>query len=309
MKRFLAHRARAALLLVLLGLPFASYAKLNVVATTPDLGAIAREVGGDLVAITILAKPTEDPHFVDAKPNFIVKLNHADALIEGGAELEAGWLGPLLDSARNPKIASGAPGHISCSQGIPLLEVPAALDRSKGDLHAMGNPHFLVDPELAIQVAHTIADAFANLDPASAAVYRSNQDRFTHQLQEKLAAWKIALSPYNGRSLAAFHNTWPYFGKRFELKIEVFLEPKPGIPPTPSHLAETINTIKSTKIPAIIVEPYQNRRTAESVAAKTGVKVLDFAQYPGGIKNAGSSYIELMDCIVSSLVKTFSEKP
>src|ERR1041384_5330181 len=132
--------------LVLTVLATQAHAKLNVVVTTPDLAAIAKEIGDDKVEITTLAKPTEDPHFVDARPSFIVKLNRADLHIEGGAELEIGWLPALLDQARNPKLAPGAPDHIACSQGIALLEIPSTLDRSRGDIHAAGNPHYLVDP-------------------------------------------------------------------------------------------------------------------------------------------------------------------
>src|SRR5438094_3543375 len=141
----------------LTAVPVPAPAKLNVVASTPDLASIAKEIGGEHIDITTLAKPTEDPHFVDAKPSFIVKLNRADVLIEGGAELEIGWLPALLDQSRNPKLAPGAPGHIACAQGVQLLEVPSTLDRSKGDIHAAGNPHYLVDPLNAKIVAQRIA--------------------------------------------------------------------------------------------------------------------------------------------------------
>src|SRR6266404_8699920 len=150
--------------LALTALPVTSYAKLNVVATTPDLASIAKEIGGERIDVTTLAKPTEDPHFVDAKPSFIVKLNHADLLIEGGAELEIGWLPALLDQSRNPKIAPGAPGHVACAQGIHLLEVPSTLDRSLGDIHAAGNPHYTVDPANAAIIAQHLANALSALD-------------------------------------------------------------------------------------------------------------------------------------------------
>src|SRR6266480_5434738 len=135
-------------------------AQLRVVATTPDLASVAREIGGDRVNVVALAKPTEDPHFVDAKPSFIVTLNRADALIEGGAELELGWLPPLLENARNGKIAAGAPGHVVASEGIRLLEIPTSFDRSKGDIHSLGNPHFMIDPAAAKVVARNIATHF-----------------------------------------------------------------------------------------------------------------------------------------------------
>src|SRR6266850_6300686 len=159
--------------LALGALPIGAQAKLNVVATTPDLASIAKEIGGDHIDITTLAKPTEDPHFVDAKPSFIVKLNRADVLIEGGAELEIGWLPALLDQSRNSKLAPGGPGHVACAQGVQLLEVPSTLDRSKGDIHAAGNPHFMVDPVNAKIAAQHIADAFCAQDQKSCDVYRA----------------------------------------------------------------------------------------------------------------------------------------
>src|SRR5213593_4363179 len=157
-------------------------AKLNVVATTADFAAIAREIGGAQIELTTLAKPTEDPHFVDAKPSFIVKLNRADVLIEGGAELEIGWLPALLDQSRNTKLAPGAAGHVACAQGVQLLEVPSTLDRSKGDIHAAGNPHYLVDPVNAKIVAQRIADAFCAQDGKSCDACRANLKKFTDAL-------------------------------------------------------------------------------------------------------------------------------
>src|SRR5689334_19455103 len=159
---------------VLTAAAWTAQAKLNVVATTPEFGAIAKAIGGDAVDVVTLARPTEDPHFVDAKPSFIVKLNHADALIEGGAELEVGWLPALLDQSRNSKIAPGAPGHIACAQGIRLLEIPSTLDRSRGDIHAAGNPHYLMDPMNSKIVAQHIADAFSALDEKSSPAFRAN---------------------------------------------------------------------------------------------------------------------------------------
>src|SRR6516225_131030 len=206
-------------------------ARLNVVATTPDLTAIAREIGGDHITLTTLAKPTEDPHFVDAKPSFIVKLNHADVLIEGGAELEIGWLPALLDQARNTRIASGAPGHVSCAKNVQLLDVPATLDRSKGDIHAAGNPHYIVDPVNAKLAAEAITEAFCAQDEKGSATFRANLKKFSESLDAKLAEWQQSLAPYRGQQLVAYHDSWPYFGRRFGLKIDLFLEPKPGIPP------------------------------------------------------------------------------
>jgi zinc/manganese transport system substrate-binding protein len=277
-------------------------AKLNVVATTADLGAIAREIGGDQITLTTLAKPTEDPHFVDAKPSFIVKLNRADVVVEGGAELEIGWLPALLDQARNQKIVAGAPGHVNCAQGVQLLDVPATLDRSRGDIHAAGNPHFAISPSNGKIVAQNIAAAFAENDPANAGVYRANLKAFTTALDAKLVAWRQKLAPFKGRGVVAYHDSWPYFAQEFGLKIDLFLEPKPGIPPTPSHLAEVIMRMKEQHVRVIIVDAYLNRRTAETVARETGATVVPVTQFPGGIKGTEGGYIQLVDQLVNSLV-------
>jgi len=211
--------------------PFLSVAKLNVVVTTPDLASVAKEIAGDAAEITTLAKPTEDPHFVDAKPSFIVKLNRADALIEGGAELEIGWLPALLDQSRNSKLASGAAAHIGCSQGVQLQEIPSTLDRSKGDIHAAGNPHYMVDPVNARIAAQHIADSFCALDAKDCATYKANLKRFLDALDAKMTEWQRKLEPFKGQQVTAYHNSWLYFGERFGLKIDLFLEPKPGVPP------------------------------------------------------------------------------
>lgn len=275
-------------------------AKLNVVATLPDYAALAREIGGDNVDVTVLAKPTEDPHFVDARPSFVVKLREADVLIDGGAELEVGWLPPLLQNARNPKIEVGQPGRVQASQGIRLMEVPAALSRAAGDVHAMGNPHFMVDPIIAKAVAQHIASALATADSSHAADYQANEKKFETTINTKLQEWGAKLLPYRGQSVVAYHDSWPYFAHRFGFNIDVFLEPKPGIPPSPSHLAEVIAQIKAQKIRAIIVEPYHNRKIAEKVGESTGAKVVDFAQFPGALPDT-DTYIKLIDTLVNNL--------
>lgn len=285
----------------------AARAKLEVVATTPDFGSIAAEIGRGHASVTTLAKPTEDPHFVDAKPSFIVKLNRADAVVEGGAELEIGWLPALLDQSRNPRLALGAPGRISCSQEISLLQIPASLDRSRGDIHAAGNPHFMTDPLNAKIVAEHIANAFCQLDPKSCDGYRTNLKKFAAALESKSAEWEKVLAPFKDQRIVAYHDTWPYFARRFGLNIDLFLEPKPGIPPTPVHLAEVVSRMKAGHIHVILVEPYQNRKTAEAVAADTGATVVDVAQFPGGVKATDNGYIELMDYLVNSVGKALSE--
>ena len=285
-------------------------AKLNVVATTADLGALARAIGGDHIRITSLGRPTEDVHFVDARPSFIRLLNQADVLIEGGAELEAGWLPPLLNSARNPKIQSTAPGHILALQGIRLLEVPTRpVDRAQGDVHATGNPHFLMDPANARIVAAHISDSFCQIDPASCEAYRVNLKQFTEALDARLVAWEKVLEPFKGQHAVSYHNSWPYFSERFGIKVDVFLEPKPGIPPTPAHLAKVITQMKEQKIRLIFVEPSLNRRTAETVARATGATLVDVSLFPGGIKGTEGDYLKLFDAITDALARALSEPP
>jgi zinc/manganese transport system substrate-binding protein len=275
-------------------------AKLNVVATLPDFGSVAREIGGDRVEVTILAKPTEDPHFVDARPSFVVALRNADILIEGGAELEIGWLPPLLQNARNPKLEVGKPGRVVASQGIRLMNVPANVTRAAGDVHALGNPHFMTDPIIAKAVAQHIAQSFSTVDSANTASYDANYKKFEATVNAKLQEWGAAMLPFKGQHVVAYHDSWPYFARRFGVNIDIFLEPKPGIPPSPSHLAEVIGQMKAQKIKAIIVEPFQDKKVAEKVASSTGANVVEFAQFPGGISGT-DTYVKLIDTLVARL--------
>ena len=287
----------------LLAPPMTVRAAMKVVATTPDLGTIASTIGGDLVHVDSLAKTTEDVHFVDPKPSYVVKLAHADMLIEGGAELEVGWLPPLLEGARNAKLDAGQPGRVACAEGLPLLEVPSARDRAKGDIHALGNPHFMVDPENGRHAAQRICAALCEIDPTHKQAYEERYQSFTNRLDQRLVVWRQTLAPFVGRRMVSFHNAWPYFARSFGLKIDLFLEPKPGIPPTPAHLEEVVNHMKAERIGVILVEPFQNRKTAETIAGRTGAVLVDFTQYPGGVKGSGPGYIELMDYLVETLAK------
>jgi zinc/manganese transport system substrate-binding protein len=236
----------------------------------------------------------------------ILKLNRADVVIEGGAELEIGWLPRLLDEARNTKLAAGAAGHVLCSQGVALKEIPSTLDRSKGDIHAAGNPHYVVDPANAKIVAQNITEAFCALDQKTAAAYRANLQKFNGALDAKLVEWQKKLEPFKGQQVVAYHNSWLYFGDRFGLNIDLFLEPKPGVPPTPRHLAEVILKMKQDKVHVILVDPYLDRRTAETVAAKTDATVVDVAQFPGGVKGTEGGYITLIDYLVNSVAKALA---
>ncbi|MEO7239149.1 MAG: metal ABC transporter substrate-binding protein [Gemmatimonadales bacterium] len=297
----------AAALFALPGLGSSSSKKLTVVATTPDLASLAKVIGGDAVEVKALAKPTEDPHYVDAKPSHIVTLNRADVLIEGGAELELGWLPPLLESARNDKIAAGAPGRIVASQGIRMLEVPTTFDRSKGDVHPFGNPHFLLDPLNVKLIVAQMAEHFALVDPKAADLFKTNLRTFDAALDLKLAAWQKQLAPYRGAKIVTYHQDFVYLAKRFNLDVVATLEPKPGISPSPAHLAKVIATMKAANARVILVQPYQNRRTAETVARQTGAVVLDIGQQPGALKNT-DTYFALMDYMVGTLATALREQ-
>ncbi|MBA2742748.1 MAG: zinc ABC transporter substrate-binding protein [Chthoniobacterales bacterium] len=275
-------------------------AKLNVVTTLPDLGALAREIGGDKVDVSTMAKPTEDPHFVDARPSFVVQLRSADVLIDGGAELELGWLPPLLQNARNARLEVGQPGRVQASQGVRLMNVPANISRAAGDVHALGNPHFAIDPIIAKTIAQHIAQSFSAVDAANAATYDVNYKKFEATINARLQQWGAAMLPLKGQHVVAYHDSWPYFAHRFGVEIDVFLEPKPGIPPSPAHLAEVIGQIKAQKIKAIIVEPFHDRKIAEKVASSSGAKVVEFAQYPGGLPGT-DTYVQLIDKLVANL--------
>jgi ABC-type Zn uptake system ZnuABC Zn-binding protein ZnuA len=230
-----------------------------------------------------------------------VTLNRADALIEGGAELELGWLPPLLENSRNRKIAAGAPGRIVASEGVKMLEVPTSFDRSKGDVHSLGNPHFLVDPVDAKIVAKNIADHFSRVDPRSASMYAANLAKFNSTVDARAAQWASALAPYRGAKLVTYHKDFLYFATRFGLSIVDELEPKPGIAPSPAHLASVIGTMKSQGVKVVLVQPYQNRRTAETVARQTGATVLDMPEQPGARSNT-PTYFTMMDNLVNTLV-------
>jgi len=277
-----------------------SEAKLNVVATLPDFGSLAREIGGDKIDIVVLAKATEDPHFVDARPSFVVSMRNADVLIDGGAELEIGWLPPLLQNARNPKIEIGKPGRVQASAGVRLMNVPTNVTRAAGDVHALGNPHFMTDPIIAKAVAQHIAQSFSAVDPANAASYDANYKKFEAAINAKLQEWGAAMLPFKGQNVVAYHDSWVYFAHRFGVNIDIFLEPKPGIPPSPSHLTEVIARMKAQKIKAIIVEPFHDRRIAEKAASATGAKVVEFSQFPGALRGT-DSYVKLIDTLVSRL--------
>lgn len=300
-------RPFTALLVAIVAGPSSSYAadKLKVVATTADFAAVARAVGGDDVEVTALARPTEDPHFVDAKPSFIRVVNQADVLIEGGASLEAGWLPPILDSARNPKISAGSPGRVVAAQGIALLEVPTELDRSMGDVHPQGNPHFMLDPVAAKTVGQSVATAFCAVDHSRCATYQEGLNRFRAAIDAKLLAWQATLAPFKGTKVVTYHKDFDYFSERFGLEVIGTLEPKPGIPPSPTHLTELIPKMRAEHVRLILIEPYRERNNPDFVAENTGARVLVLPAMPDAKDTP--DYIALIDSDVRQLAAALGE--
>ena len=283
-------------------------AKLRVVTSLQDFAAIADAVGGDRVETFALAKGYQDPHFVDAKPSFILKLSRADLLVAAGLELEIGYLPPLIDQSRNDKIHPGNVAYLDASTGCDILQKPTeVVTRAMGDVHPYGNPHYWTDPENGRAIARAIAAKLAELDPAGAATYRANLAAFEAKLTDKEREWDAAMAPYAGTKVVTFHESWPNFAKRFKLDLVGTVEPKPGIPPSPSHTLEIINLITADKVPVILVEPYFDLKTPKYIADKTGATVVTFYPSVGGIPEI-RDYFSLFDYDVSAFVKAMKGK-
>lgn len=280
--------------------------KVSVVTTLPDLAWIAETVGGDRVDAFAIATGYQDPHFVDPKPSYIVKLSRADMFVTVGLDLEAGWVPPLLNSARNDKILKGAPGYVDASVNIPLLEVPTSVSREQGDIHAYGNPHYWMDPENGKIIARNIRDGLVRLRPQDAAYFDANLQKFETELSEHIKGWEEKMSPFKNTKVIAYHNQWPYFEQHIGLDIVDFLEPKPGIPPTPSQLAKIIGLMKAQDIHVIIIAPYYRPDSAELVARRTDAQVVTLASSVGAFKDI-KSYYDLFDYNVDHLIQAFSK--
>lgn len=294
------------LLVLLSGLSGSCYGKevMSILTTTEDLKSIARAIGGDRVKVDSLARGCQDPHFVAAKPSFMIKAKNADLFIRVGLELEIGYEELIIDGSRNQKIRIGGPGHLDASEGVGLLEVPTTtkVDRSMGDVHPMGNPHYWLDPENARIMARNIAGRLSELSPEDAEYFMENLAAFDKKMDEKMAEWNKKMAPFKGKNIAIYHRSWPYFADRFGLVTACELEPKPGIPPSPAHLKEVIDMIRRDKIKVIIMEVFYDEKPARFVAAETGARVIIVPNSVGGTKEA-KDYFSLMDTIIDKLVE------
>lgn len=292
---------------LVLTLASSGWAKLNVVATLPDFGAIAREIGGDHINITTLARGTEDPHFVDARPSFVRVLNQADVLLEGGADLEAGWLPPLLTGARNAKIRADGPGRVVMARGISLLEIHTGpIDRSMGDVHPGGNPHYWLDPANGKIMAGQLAEVFSKLDAANADAYRANLKKFSERLDQKIIEWTKTLEPYRGAKVVTYHKTYEYFAGRFGFSVVGQIEPKPGIEPSATHINALIPRMKQEGVKLLLIEPNRPRRTPGYLAKATQARLILLPDKVGAHEKV-TDYIGLFDYNVAQIVAALKE--
>lgn len=283
-------------LLCLLAVPARAHADLSVVATVPTLASVVKAVGGSKVTVRSLALPTQDPHFVDAKPSLALELSKAELLVVVGLGLESGWLPPLQLGARNANVQTGAKGYLDCSAFVPLLEAPVSVDRSQGDIHPGGNPHYLYDPRAVLQVAKGVAERMGALDPDNAAFYKVRLQRFEESVRNEAAKLKARLAARAGTPIIGYHKSWAYLASWLGLEQVEFVEPKPGIPPNPSHVAKVLATARSRKVPFIIQESYYPDSTTKLIADKSGAKLV---VVPGGVDfAAGESYLDHLDELV-----------
>lgn len=279
--------------------PLEAAAKVKIVSTIPDFGAIAQEIGRQHVEVKTLVRPTQDPHFLDGKPSFILDLNRTRLLLLAGLELEAGWLPPLIVGARNPAIQRGADGYLDCSTLIPPLEVQTA-DHAKGDIHPGGNPHYWIDPRNGLRLARGLAKRLAMIDAAHADDYRRNATDFVRRLEEKIAQWRKLLTPGRGTKVVVYHRSWAYF-LDFAGYVEVGeLEPKPGIPPSPGHIAELIRRVKDQKVRFVMQESFYPTQLSRLFAQKSGAQLKVLPTMVGADQGA-RGYIENIDRLVREL--------
>jgi zinc/manganese transport system substrate-binding protein len=281
--------------------------KLNVATATEDLAAVAREVGGDRIAVESIAKGYQDPHFVEAKPSFILRLQKADLLIAVGRELEIGWLPPLIQQSRNNRIQPGADGYLDASQQARILDIPTGqVTRAMGDVHPLGNPHYWLDPENGGLVAKEVAAKLEQLRPADKAYFEQRLADFQTRLSQATKRWVEMMAPYKGTKVVTYHRSFPNFAERFGLNVIGYVEPRPGIPPTPQHTLDLINDMKSQSVKILMVEPYFDLKTPNAIGRETGAQVLVLSPSVGGIKEI-SDYFKLFDYNLNLLVNAIKQ--
>ena len=279
---------------------------VRVVTTLPDLKSIAESIGGNKIEAFSIATGYQNPHFVDPKPSYILKLSNADLFVTVGLDLEIGWVPPLLQSCRNARILKGAEGYVDASVNVPLLQVPSSVSRSEGDIHIYGNPHYWLDPIRGKIIAENICQGLIRVDPENGDFYRRNLSAFDAMIDRKAVEWEERMRPFKGARIIAYHNEWPYFEERFGLKIVDFLEPKPGIPPTASQLAKVIETMKREHLRVIITSPYFKAQSAELVARNVDGTVVTLATSVGAEEGI-NTYTDLFDYNISALIRALEE--
>jgi zinc/manganese transport system substrate-binding protein len=276
---------------------------IKVVTTTTDMKSITELVGGNKVSVSSIATGYQNPHFVDPKPSYIIGLSNADMFVTVGLDLEIGWSPQLLASSRNTKIQKGAPGYVDASAGIGLLQVPASANRAEGDIHIYGNPHYWLDPFNGKVIARNIANGLERVDPSNKSTYEANLQAFYKKIDDKMRDWQSRMAAFKGTKIIAYHNEWVYFETRFGLNIVDFMEPKPGIPPSPSQLVKVIKEIQANNIKVIISSPYFTTSSSDVVAKQTGVKELTLATSVGGFESV-KNYFDLFDYDINQLTAT-----
>src|SRR5215813_3667877 len=306
--RFLSLLTAFTLWLGICASPANAASKLQVMTATTDLAALAQEIGGDKVDVESIARGYQDPHFVEAKPSFLLKLRHADLLIVVGLELEIGWLPPLITQSTNSKIQVGAPGYFDASRFAKILEIPTgAVTRAEGDVHPQGNPHYWLDPENGLRIAKGIADKLSQMRPADAGYFAQRYSAFEEKIKQADQQWQTQMKPYAGRKIVTYHRSWPNFAEHFHLNVVGYVEPRPGIPPSPQHTVELIGQMKRDNVKVIVVEPYFDLKTPNAIARDTGGTVVVLMPSVGGEKEI-TDYFKLFDYDLGKLKQAFEAK-
>ena len=269
-------------------------AALRVVTALPDFKSIVESVGGPYVTVSSVARPGWDPHFVDPKPSFLTSLANADLVVTVGLELDQ-WMDLLIDQSRNDKIQRGQPGYLVGAAGLPILEIPkGGVDRSLGDVHPLGNPHYWLDPHNGVLLARHVAERLSDLDPDHADAFQKNYETFRARIQSAIPRWEARFKSVKDRRIVVYHNSWTYFAKAFGLTVVGYVEPKPGITPPPAHILDLITMIRKNSIRVIVKEPYYSNSLPDKIAADTGAQVLDLSPSVGGSPEI-SNYYDLFE--------------